>query len=167
MAPKRKNTSLFCEYTVDRFWSQVDKTFGCWFWLGTKFSTGYGMFQPVGRETWPAHRYAYAATFGIPPKGLNVCHRCDNPSCVRPDHLFLGTQSENIKDCFRKGRANNKPPTAKLGTANPMCRISELDVRAIRWLAEQGTRKKLIAIAYSLNYEHVRDICKLRVWRHV
>jgi hypothetical protein len=84
---------------IERFWSKVDKTENCWEWTGALTPNGYGRLAHEG-----AHRVAYRLTYGDFDQGLFVCHRCDNPKCVRPDHLFLGTQFDNMRDCSTKGR---------------------------------------------------------------
>lgn len=77
---------------------------GCWVWGGAKFRNGYGAIRFNG-ETVLAHRLSYQIRSGIQiPDGLHICHKCDNRSCVNPDHLFLGTRSDNMKDCSSKGR---------------------------------------------------------------
>lgn len=86
-----------------RFWSKVQKTDDCWLWRATRFPKGYGQIKIKGRRRL-AHRVAWELTNGPIPDGLQVCHHCDNPPCVRPDHLFLGTQSDNIQDAVSKGR---------------------------------------------------------------
>src|SRR3990167_2109214 len=85
-----------------KFWSKVAKTPTCWVWLST-LARGYGQYKQQGKYQY-AHRLAYQETFGSIPPGLFVLHRCDNPSCVKPDHLFLGTARDNYLDCVRKGR---------------------------------------------------------------
>ncbi len=87
------------------FWSKVDLSSGeCWIWTGTRGPQGYGRIRVGGRRSTGAHRFAWEIVRGPVPDGLFVCHRCDNPPCVRPDHLFLGTASDNAWDCARKGR---------------------------------------------------------------
>lgn len=95
------------QHPSTRFWSKVEKNDGCWIWLGARDSAGYGVFQ-IDRRARKAHRVAYELTYGTIPTGLFVCHTCDNPQCVRPDHLWLGTNTENSHDRDRKGR--NNPP---------------------------------------------------------
>ncbi len=85
------------------FWSKVSKTSDCWLWMGSKRKSGYGHFRYMGRLQ-SAHRVAWQLAFGPIPAGMNVLHRCDNPSCVRPDHLFLGTQADNMADKMAKKR---------------------------------------------------------------
>ncbi len=82
---------------------------GCWKWNGAKDPNGYGIISNRnGSHLSPekAHRVSYEAAFGEIPKGMNVCHRCDNPECTNPAHLFLGSQKDNMKDCAKKGRVN-------------------------------------------------------------
>ena len=94
---------------LEDFWKHVDKSSDCWLWLGAK-SHGYGATEISGRRI-QAHRIAWILIRGPIPKGLFVCHHCDNPPCVRPEHLFLGTDVDNTHDMIRKGRArhDNQP----------------------------------------------------------
>lgn len=89
----------------ERFWEKVDRSGDCWAWIGHVGSEGYGYFRMPKRPVY-AHRMSYELANGAIPDGLVVMHKCDNPRCVRPEHLALGTQSENIRDCFKRGRAN-------------------------------------------------------------
>lgn len=88
----------------DRFWARVNKTSTCWVWIGSLFSgSKYGQVKYRGKTS-QVHRVSWEINFGKIPEGLCVCHHCDNPPCVRPDHLFLGTNYHNTMDSVRKGR---------------------------------------------------------------
>ena len=92
----------------DRFWAKVDKSGDCWLWTGAIFAgNGYGQFSPAHHVNVAAHRFSWELHNGPIPDGLLVCHHCDTPLCVRLDHLFLGTASDNMQDMIRKGRQNN------------------------------------------------------------
>lgn len=89
------------------FWRRVKKTRGCWLWTGAKTRGNYGeLVHVVNRKQtgWRAHRLSWVLNKGEIPDGLQVLHRCDNPPCVNPEHLFLGTQHDNITDMWLKGR---------------------------------------------------------------
>lgn len=87
----------------DKFWSKVNKTETCWLWAGPFAGKGYGQLNADGKR-WRASRLAYTLECGPIPDGMFVCHHCDTPACVRPDHLFLGTNSDNARDAAAKGR---------------------------------------------------------------
>jgi hypothetical protein len=89
----------------ERFSRRVDTSGDCWVWTGPMTRHGYGRFYVNGAEH-PAHRWIYEEILGPLPKGLLVCHRCDNPACVRVSHLFSGTAKENTEDMIAKGRDN-------------------------------------------------------------
>lgn len=96
----------------ERFWPKVVKMeSGCWEWQGSRFNTGYGQFSVEGKNR-TAHRFSYEIANGAIPKGMFVCHKCDNPICVNPEHLFLGTPKDNTHDMIRKGRSTLRPRPA-------------------------------------------------------
>lgn len=89
------------------FWACADCAgAGCWEWSGLRSARGYGRF---GHDSRRAHRIAWELTFGPVPDGLLVCHTCDNPPCIRPEHLFLGTDADNARDMVAKGRGRYGP----------------------------------------------------------
>ena len=92
----------------DRFWEKVDKSAACWIWTGATARFGYGHFRDKGWRSspTPAHRFSWVLLHGPVPAKLCVLHSCDNPPCVRPQHLFLGTKKTNTHDMIAKGRAN-------------------------------------------------------------
>lgn len=121
-------------YVVDNFWSwAVKASSGCWEWTRSFNNQGYGQQRVTGGRTLVAHRVAYALHHGAIPGGQQVLHRCDNPKCVNPDHLFLGTQSDNIRDAVSKGRHRRGDGPASRFTASEVAEI----------LAATGSQREL------------------------
>jgi ribosomal protein S14 len=115
-----------------RFWQKVNRSGpipahrqeigSCWIWCGAKTRLGYGEVKILNASFF-AHRVAYELTVGRIPDGLYACHHCDNPGCVRPEHLFLGTQLENMRDCFAKKRNGQAVRPESYAASNQPCRI--------------------------------------------
>lgn len=143
------------EGILDRFWSNVVKTGGCWLYQNLE-KDGYGYFRlgPQGprHQQWFAHRFAWTAAYGPIPDGLEVCHKCDVRNCVRPEHLFLGTHDENMADCSAKGRAWSK--------------LSADDVREIKRLLPTTPQKDL-AKRFNISPQIISSIHLGKLWRQV
>lgn len=139
----------------ERFWSQVDKSKECWEWVGYCKSNGYGDFS-VGRKAVFAHRFSYELMYGPIPESMVICHLCDNPKCVRPDHLKLGTQHDNVHDCIKKGRRRYVSTPRKLTIEQ---------VREIRTLGATGISFRKLAICYSVAPSTISDIITGKLWK--
>jgi len=110
----------------ERFWAKVDRTDDCWLWTACRTTHGYGQFRPERSRGAQAHRVAWELTNGPIPAGMLVLHRCDNPPCVNPAHLFLGTQSDNMRDMYAKGRGRPRRPRPRRPNPNSNARVREL-----------------------------------------
>lgn len=113
---------------INKFLTRVNKTSTCWLWKGSIMKTGgYGQVHEVGFGHWRAHRLSWELFRGRIPRGFQVLHGCDIPGCVKPSHLFLGTQLDNMRDCKRKGRTNKS-----YGKMNSNGKLSDKEVSYIR-----------------------------------
>lgn len=142
-----------------RFWAKVEKTDTCWLWQGNVWHCGYGTIWRDGESKY-AHRIAYELQNGPVPDGIHVCHRCDNPLCVRGDHLFLGTLHDNMKDKFQKRRH------AK-GERHGNSRLKSEDIREIISLVEAGSTQAEVARKYGVDQSHVSRIVGGDSWSHL
>lgn len=146
-----------------RFWSKVDvrSATECWEWKASRTKKGYGSFGFVNGTEY-AHRVSWILTFGDVPDGLFVCHRCDNRSCVNPNHLFLGTAKDNSEDMVNKGRSivNEK---------NPMSKLKEDDVKQIRAILSSSDRPshREIAKMFGVSSATVSLIGSNTIWKGV
>lgn len=136
----------------------------CIEWRGARHRQGYGS-QRVGGRTVLAHRVAFERANGPIPNGLHVLHRCDNPPCVNPEHLFLGSHQDNMDDRQRKGRT--RTPEALCGSASSCARLTEVDAGVIRHLAECDVNQGRIARLYGVSQTMVSRIKLRKAWAHV
>jgi HNH endonuclease len=154
-------------WTVERLLGRLDESTGpdrCWQWLGAT-RNGYGKIicQADHKRTYvTAHRLAWELFNGPIPPGLDVLHRCDNPACCNPAHLFLGTHSDNMRDREAKGRHN-----APRGSNHGRAKLTEDDVRTIRRLVAEGTPQNVLARRYGVTTTILWLLVHRRTWRHV
>jgi hypothetical protein len=146
----------------ETFWNNVDKTGSCWTWRGATQKDGYGILT-YQRKFYLAHRLSYLLAHGIVPDGLNICHTCDNPVCVNPDHLFAGTQLDNVRDMINKSRQVNLK-----GSSHGMAKLTEAQVSAIRaeYVPYVVTSRHL-SDKYCITVSSVKSVLQHRQWKHV
>lgn len=146
----------------NRFWEKVDKRrpHECWPWMGSRQEHGHGLMRSDGsRKLIKTHRVSWEIHNGPIPSGLFVCHKCDNPPCVNPRHLFLGTAADNAHDRDSKGR------TAK-GERNGRAKLSEADVLDIRKKGRPGKYAEL-ARKYGVDLKTIKSAATGKSWRHI
>lgn len=165
--PPKRLTSRRCGHVFDRLWARLPagSPDECWLWPGSTFGGGYGSIKgrtPDGLQSnLPTHRVAWESQHGPVPEGLFVCHRCDVRLCCNPDHLFLGTQIDNIEDACRKGRI------AK-GEGSGTAKLTEKDVREIRHAHQIGAASNVaLARRYGIGETQVRRIVRGMKWKHL
>lgn len=143
----------------ERFWAKVDKREPdeCWEWQGARQISGYGYLHAgaqAGKRWELAHRLAWFLHAGEEPiDDLVVCHRCDNPPCCNPAHLFLGTRADNNRDRVSKGRSHSK--------------LTEVDVREVRHLHAEGVSAVDIAADFGISFQTVHAIVSRNSWAHI
>lgn len=162
--PRRKHSFCskkhFYKWKIDnrksRFWLKVKRASKnrCWIWIGGKNTKGYGVFLGHG-----AHRFSYSIHNRIKIK-MNVLHKCSNPPCVNPSHLYLGTQKDNAID------RDNSNRTA-IGERNGRSKLNEESVRRIRFLYEIGFNREKIAEMFNISLNSMTYCAKRRFWKHV
>lgn len=143
--------------TAEAFWSNVNKGDGCWEWTGRKDRDGYGVFWS-GSAPVLAHRRAWALSSDVSADGLCVCHTCDNRACCRPDHLFLGTQRENMEDKCRKGRHAR-------GASHGRAKLTSENVERIRADRCAGRTYAEIAAELGMSVRQIARIARGEHWK--
>lgn len=148
---------------IERFNSHVvaNKENGCWEWFGSRSRKGYGFIRHKKR-LWQTHRFVWFALHGDIPSGMYICHKCDNPRCCNPEHLFLGTSSENAKDAFSKNRR-----IARRGELNGGSKLNDAKVREILSMLKSGEKKRTIARRFGIGVDTIILINLGRRWAHV
>ena len=158
--------SAFTVASEERFWTFVKKSDWCWEWIGHRKDTGYGRY-PVRRvgSKWTsigAHRVAWFLSFGDIPDGVCVLHKCDNPPCVRPEHLFLGSMADNVSDCMQKRRH-----VSHRGEKHGMSKLTATQALEIVKLRRNGSLLEDIGRRFGITGAAVRSIVTGRTWAHV
>lgn len=160
---------------------------GCWIWQGAKNPKGYGKIN-INYKTVASHRLSYVLFNGDIKAGLYVCHTCDNPSCINPKHLFLGTAQDNTHDCFNKGRDKRKgrklssihrarigdfqrgkscPQRGRKGGENPSAKLNSHSVIEIRRKHAAGIKMKDLVSEYKVHRSTILCIIKRKTWKHI
>lgn len=149
------------ETIKDKFWKYVTPCEGCWEWKASINWAGYGLLTHEKKHI-KAHRISWELHNGEIPKGLYVRHSCDNPKCVNPDHLSLGTQVENMRDAKERNRIPK-------GIAHHASKLTEADVKQIceMYDAGMGPAKIYKTLSLPVNYQAVWKVCKRIRWEHV
>lgn len=144
---------------LNRFWSKVELIpfHECWEWAAGRNKDGYGYFDLKGSPL-RAHRVSWEINFGAVPPGMIVCHRCDNPPCVNPKHLFLGTQLDNMRDRANKKRTNTA------GERNGAAKLTRQLIDEILSLKGSGVNQQYVANKYTLSQSAVSRIWSGKRW---
>lgn len=163
--PGHRHPSKRRKDPVQRFWTKVHKGKGddCWIWVGVSWNRGYGRFYLRDNHAVAAHRFSYELHNGPVPPGLVVLHKCDNPECVRPDHLTVGTQADNVRDRDQKGR------TARgHGKSKTFVQEQIVSMRNRFWGVDGlRVRGSVLAREYGVSTTAVYAICYGRAWKHI
>lgn len=155
------------EALADRFWAKVSRGDGCWMWMASRDRKGYGQIEVMGKPA-RAHRISYLLTVGEITNGLFVCHHCDVRACVRPDHLFLGTNQDNMRDCANKGRNGTTlhPDRHPRGVAHPMAKLTQAKAEEIRTLHRGGGHTlDTLAARFGVSRSTIDHVVHNLIWR--
>lgn len=160
----KRDPARLSDRDIRRFWSHVDIRGDdeCWPWIACRCKAGYGLFYVASHSVRVAHRVSVSIHTGAYPIGVLVCHKCDNPPCCNPLHLFLGTARDNTQDMFKKGRN-----FVVRGEMHPGSKLTELDVVAIRKFHASGVSSTQIArMGFPVTSRSIRRICRGDRWMH-
>lgn len=142
----------------------------CWEWTGAKNDKGYGRFETSNGQLVYVHRFSLAAR-GADLREHQACHHCDNPSCIRPDHLFAGKNIDNVRDCIAKGRAVSHGrrdwPTIVQAGEHHWQRLTIEEVKIVKSELAAGRKQADIARAYGISTQHVSQIANGKRWAHL
>lgn len=154
---------MYTQKNINNFWKKVNKTDKCWEWTGGKHTQGYGQLK-IKNITNKAHRVSFEMYHNRRiNEGMCICHICDNPSCVKPDHLFEGTHTDNMIDRNNKGRANI--PT---GEKHHKCKLTEKQVLEIRDEYAKGeTTLKKLGDEHGVDFSTISLIIRRENWKHI
>ena len=168
--------------TVYRFFAKIKGSDSCWEWTASLDKWGYGAFASTlkgqKKKVYKSHRFVWMLLFGEIPKGMCVCHRCDNPKCINPCHLFLGTQAENIADALKKGRfrlngtakLDGSPINRARGERSGQSKLKDSDIIEIRKVYRPYSRKfgaPPLAKKFGVSEQMITNIAKRRNWTHI
>lgn len=151
--------TAFGKTPAERFLETIIKSDGCWNWPRAKDGCGYGWFRVID-YMFRAHRVSWVVHFGDIPEGKLVLHKCDNPACVNPSHLFIGDQKINMQDCVNKGRK-------KRGEDVPASKLTAKEVIAIRDMFSLGLNMAEIARIVGVSFTNISSIVKRNTWKHI
>jgi HNH endonuclease len=164
------------EKTIARFWSKVERggPDDCWPWRGGRDKDGYGHFtvnRPLPGKGYRAHRLAFSLSVRAVPAELQVLHKCDNPPCCNPKHLFVGTQGDNIRDCVAKGRyvncAMRSPQLLPRGERQWNSKLTTDNILQMRDMVASGQRLHAVGRIFGVTKNTVQRIVSGRQWSHV
>ena len=123
---------MYPKKSIIKFWEKINVKNECWIWAGNQDKYGYGRIG-INYKRYYAHRLAYELIYGLIPEGMLVCHKCDNPLCINPEHLFLGTNGDNSKDMVNKNRSYHP-----IGELHPLHKLTNEQVIEIKQLYSTG-----------------------------
>lgn len=147
---------------MKRFWDKVKKSEYCWDWTAYRQKRGYGVFVFKSKDEL-AHRVSWILKNGEIPAGMCICHKCDNPSCVRPGHLFIGTHKDNMNDRNKKGRARGG---SHVGENNPTAKLTKHQAAEIRrrYIFRKVT-SRMLSKEFGVSNQTIINIVHNRVWK--